>query len=312
MRKNILRLAVGVPVTAIAFALTLYLFRSLFGATDLFTLLAGAGVALFAGVMAGAWLTPRWSAVTACVLAGSIVVGVLAFGIPWGLSASPDIFVVKNPAYFRTIGTFTYWGSEENQPIENVWVAFACPNVENDASMLGAHPAGVSLFHVAQDNTLIPEVYIWRQGITENWTTLSLAMYGGRSEPLRIKGWGVGPTLWGDAICCQLDRIYPREAVNVIVEHVGEVDETRGLTIRIYGIEENRSNCAFIYSENFPITVSMRLQLQRWIDNAWVPVETYSRYVDNITSTGLWLYPAPHESLKWFYPALHESPFTGG
>ena len=49
-------------------------------------------------------------------------------------------------------GAFTYWGSKNNEPIENVIIGFPLPNIENNIDDILVAPPGWALHYLDEEN----------------------------------------------------------------------------------------------------------------------------------------------------------------
>ena len=294
-RRVPLKPIAGVIVTIAGFALMLLALNATLGwPTSWFTLVLMLGVAWVVGAIAGERLARGWSVIAGLALAMGLVVSTWGFGIPWKIAeiGEGEVITYENFLYHAS---FTYRGSEENLPIENVAIRLPYPNVENRTESVYF---GViwGLYWVDNDNTLHLQA-------TE---TTIYELKGERTETLHILiGPQKNPTPGGPKSTWVVDRLYPREVfMDSGLISVPTADANK-LTLKIYSDNEGRSSAAFAHLPNpniqdvsaggpfdKPIDVSFWAQLSKPVNDNYEIVEAFSRSIDNETWGMLWLYPS--------------------
>ena len=253
--------------------------------TSLITLGIMLGVAWFLAAGVGGKIEEgKWSGVVATLLVVGLVVSTLGFGVPWNLKFAGSQGTKEN-VIFRMEASFTYLGSENNLPIENVAIRFPCPNIENKIeSFYWKHTW--SLYWIDTDNTVQLQA-------TENQI---YGFLGNRTDKLNILLYGTEPTNDGPKITYVLDKLYQKEIFKItVLIMVSSENDVNKLTIRNYNDNMGRSSGAFFSyfppgPFDFPIDVSFWAQLSLKTDDNFRVIETFSRSVDNLDWATLWLY----------------------
>ena len=185
--------------------------------------------------------------------------------------------------WFRMEANFSYRGSEDNLPIENVALRFPCPNVENEPA---AVMSGIwHLYYLDEENVLRLQMIG-----TENVILEFYGYYGDRTENLEILLMGIDDTPHGPKIYYNLDKLYPRE-VFMITKPV-EVPKRDTGKITLLEIGENQRTDAYYHHYPFekPINLSFWARLSKRTNDNYEVVETFSRVYDNGNPGWYWLY----------------------
>jgi len=219
------------------------------------------------------------------LLAGVLVLAIVIAGLAWWLwprSSQGGEGTANENMLFKMDASFTYRGSADNLPIENVAIRFPCPNIDNVAP-----PTYTTWSLLYQDNNGI----IYDQP-TEN------QYRGGRTAPLEILLYGVDPTPDGLRIYYRFDKLYPGEIFYITTSVQVPEENSSKLTLKIYGDNQERSSGTFSkyllpdsgQPFEFPIDTSFWAQLSKKVDNTYETVETFSRTLDNYTWGNFRLY----------------------
>ena len=287
-----MRLIIGIIVSAVAFILTV----SIFGAADWPNSLLALGVMLGVAWLVGAAVgeriaASRWPAIVATALAVGLAVSTIGFGVPWRLDE--PIVGIEEDVWFRMKTSFTYRGSEDNLPIENVAIRLPCPNVDNVAPPTYAtwflyYQDDDNVLHLQADSSLGAHVFV-----------------GERTAMPEILLSIIEPTMDGPKLTHVVDKLYPREVFWIVAfAHVSGKDADK-VTLRDYGDNEGRSSGGFarvadpslwgtggqLGPFDDPIDVAFWAQLSVKVGDNYRLVETFSRSADNLTYAMLWLYP---------------------
>jgi hypothetical protein len=236
------------------------------------------GVAWFVSTLAGGRLAPATSVSTASLLAVALTVGSVTVGVPWRLKVTQE---TEETVLFRFKASFTYWGFQDNLPMENVRFGFPCPNIENAAADVPM--ATWYLYYVDGENAVHMQM-----------TNGQVIEYrGGRMEPLGILVTGIQKTLVGPKIVYVLDRLYPRESFGITTYLSVPLKDANKLTLREFGGQLSSAIYEPPAGWQEPVNFSIWVQLSRLSDNRFENIETYHRYEENVPATyvNVWLYP---------------------
>ena len=211
----------------------------------------------------------------------------------WSMLSKPLAPVEEYEKFIYNV-SFTYWGSEDNLPIENVVIGFPHPNVENQTESI--------FFGVIWGLYWLDEENMSHLQATE---TTIYALMENRTKTLRIlMGPLECPSIGGPKSTWVMDKLYPREVFRV--SGGIEIPAAYGdkLTLKDFDDNEGRSSASFAHlpdpntqdvSEygafNRPIRVSFWAQLCKPLSNGYEVIETFSRSIDNDTWGMFWLYP---------------------
>ena len=213
-----LRSIMGILLTLGIFAFILLAINFWLGwPTSLLTLGAMLGIAWFFSMFAGEQLTPPGLGTTAAsCLAVALAVSIIGFGVPWRLG--------EENVRFDYRAMFTYLGSKDDTPLENLFLRFPAPHIENEAP--DVHSPAWSLYYVENDNILTLQAT----------STEIYQLKGERMATLGILTQILEPqTDYGSMITYELDRLYFREvffATGIISVPQSKVDD---LTLQVYG-----------------------------------------------------------------------------
>ncbi|MFH1821024.1 MAG: hypothetical protein ABH852_01065 [Methanobacteriota archaeon] len=282
MKKNSRwKTLVGMVASVVVLALALSAFSSALGwPTSLLTFGIMVVVAWFLAAGVGGKIEGgRWSVAVATLLAVGLVVSTLAVSVPWNLKLTDEQAVGEN-VEFKMEASFTYLGSENNIPIENIALRFPCPNLDNKTEQLLFSFSWI-LYWQDDDGTL------HLQATDEKLYEFK----GERTATLGIVLSGIEPTIHGPKLYYNLDMLYPREVFWIEVFVLTSGKDSKRVSILEFG--ENQRTDA--YYAHWPlksefIDVSFWAQLSKKIDEVYEPIETFSRGFDNGYPGWYWLY----------------------
>jgi len=187
--------------------------------TSLLTLAGMLGIAWFVSMFAGERLTPPGlGAAAASCLAVALAVSVIGFGVPWRLG--------EEDVRFDYRAMFVYIGPEDSEPLENLGLRFAAPQIEN--KFAGEIFGSWELYHVENDNTLTLQSNA--AGIVN--------LRGARSSQLGIYSSIVENSAYGPALAWRIDRLYPREVFMDFGWILVPKDKADTVTLQKYGQED--------------------------------------------------------------------------
>ena len=277
----------GVVVTIAAFALVLLALNTALGwPTSWLTLVLMISAAWIVGSIAGEHLARSWSIIVGLALAMGLVVSTWGFGIPWKI-VTPEEGEAITYENFLYQASFTYRGSAENLPIENIVIRLPYPNVENRTESV-CFGAIWDLYWLDDDNLLHLQA-------TE---TTIYELKGDRTTTLSFLQEGIEFTPDGPKLTHVVDKLYPREVFMISGAISVPKTDADKLTLKNFGDNEGRSSGAFFSYSPLgplpkPIDVSFWAQLSKIIgDNNYEIVETFSRAVENRTEAFSWLFPS--------------------
>ncbi|MGC8817275.1 MAG: hypothetical protein ACP5PX_05685 [Candidatus Hadarchaeum sp.] len=268
------RFLAGVVTSIAVFVLVLLMFNLAGWPFSPLTLIITVGLAwFFAAGLAGKISGNKWCVAVPTVLAVGLIGTTLVAGVPWDLTP-------EEMATFKMEASFTYLGSENNLPIENVALRFPCPNVENVALFTKTF---WSLYYLDEDNVLILEA--------DQDQVYSLV--GERTASLNVLLSGVEDSSLGPKIYYKIDKLYPREVFQITTIAFASKDQLNKVTIRTYGDNFLRSLGSYqtLSDQDFPVNFYFLARLFSKTNGGYKIVEKYSRHIENSSSTWLWLYP---------------------
>ena len=266
-----LRSITGILLTLGFFAFILLVLNSWLGwPTSLLTLGGMLGIAWFVSMFAGEQLTPPGLGTTAAsCLAVALAVSIIGLGVPWRLGEEDMRFDYR--------AMFVYIGPENSEPLENLGLRFAAPQIEN--KFAGDIFGSWELYFVENDNTLM--LQSTAAGIVN--------LRGSRSSQLGIHTSIVENAYFGPSLTWELDHLYPRE---VFVDYGWTwVSKERmdTVTLRTFGIQEDWASAQWhtpkAEQENIRIDFSFAIGLYR--ENT--PVERYEVIWENEGWGGFYL-----------------------
>lgn len=277
MRKFPTRFIASVVVSLVVFALIIAAFDLVVKwPVSLLSLVIMVGVAwFFAAGLAGKISGNKWSVAIPSLLAIGLIATTLTAGVPWDLT--------EETVTFKMEASFTYLGSEDNLPIENVLIGFPCPNLENNAlSTTGSW----RLYYLEDDNTLTlqadeSKVYRFREL---------------RKSNIKIMAHGIDVTHIGPMYFFEIDRLYPREVFWITTFVDVPLEDAEKVTLSYTDNHETAGG----YRGTFPagefgkatISLSFWAQLSKkiWGDN-YILIEKFSRSLDNVWDSFVRLFP---------------------
>ena len=185
----------GVIITVAAFAITLAVLDSVFGAPGSWVALAVTlGVASLAAMFAGAqaWHS-GWVTGLAVALPLALAASTAVLGVPWRIGGE------TGTVRFNYRAMFVYAGPENGEPLDDLTLCFAAPQIENKfaGEIIGAW----ELYYIEDDDTLTLQAN--SAGVFN--------LRGTRTSQLGFIGFGVENSIYGPSLAWTLDRLYPRE-----------------------------------------------------------------------------------------------------
>jgi hypothetical protein len=220
-------------------------------------------------------------AATALVLCAALVVGAIGYLAPPAEEQAH--------AWFFYQASFTYRGSADNLPIENVALRFPCPNVENVA--IGVKEGTWTLYWQDEENVLWPQLV----GLDNGEIVEFYGYQGQRTENLEIRLTGVEPTIDGPKLYYNLNKLYPREVFWISCFASAPAGDANRVTLRSYGDNEGRAGGHYQYMTPDPwtygIDFSFWTQLSKKVNDNFEVIETFGRSFDNIRPRWIRLYP---------------------
>jgi hypothetical protein len=220
-------------------------------------------------------------AATALALCAVLVVGGVGYFAPPAEE--------RAPVWFWYQASFTYRGSADNLPIENVALRFPCPHVENEE--VGVLKGTWTLYYQDEENVLWPQLV----GLDNGDIVAFYGHRGQRDENLEIWLTIIEPYADGPKIYYNLDKLYPREVFWISCFALAPAENANMVTLKIHGDKEGRSRGAYGYffpDRWFRIDFSFWVELSKVVDNDRQVVERFSRSGENIPSARVWLYPS--------------------
>ena len=194
-RKLPWRPVAGVITTVAAFAIVLAVLDSVSGAPDSWVALAVVlGVASLAAMFAGAqaWHS-GWVTGLAVALPLALAASTAVLGVPWRIGGE------TGAVRFNYRAMFVYAGPENGEPLNNLRLKFAAPQIENEfaGKILGAW----RLYYIEDDDTLTLQAN--SAGVFN--------LRGSRTSQLGIIGFGLENSSYGPSLTWDLECLYPRE-----------------------------------------------------------------------------------------------------
>jgi len=285
-KKGKLSAVLGATAGGLAWALAVLLLNRGLGWPDSWpTLVATGGLAFLASALVSRILRKPWAAHAGAVCALALLVACPLAGWPFRVSQQEEEGYETRYAYFITY----ILGTEDNGPLDNVHIAYLCPNIDNKCPEIGGSPAVYStwvLYYLADNGDLLPQVQ-FRWSKSSGWVFEIHQFYGERGAPPTVIEHGVGPTSLGPVVWATLDRLYPREVLWQVCGVDVPTGKGRSLTLRVAG-SENTSFARLGY-DNFerinPYDKKIRV---RFVAQLWEPagkntlqrVEFYQREME--------------------------------
>jgi hypothetical protein len=194
------------------------------------------------------------------------------------------------PVWFSYQASFTYRGSADNLPIENVALRFPCPHVENEE--VEVLKGTWTLYHQDEENVLWPQL----AGLDNGDIVAFYGYRGQRNENLEILLTGIEPTIDGPKLYYKLSKLYPREVFMMSCFAFTLAEDADKVTLRSYGDNEGRAAGHYQYMTPDPwtygIDFSFWTRLLKKVNDNFEIIETFSRSLDNLRPGWKWLYPA--------------------
>ena len=267
-----LRSIVGILLTLGVFAFILLVLNSWLGwPTSLLTLTGMLGLAWFVSMFAGEQLTPPGLGTTAAsCLAVALAVSIIGFGVPWRLE--------EEDVRFDYRAMFIYLGSEDNEPLENLWLRFPAPQFDN--KFAGDIFGSWGLYYVEDNGDFTLQANA--NGIVN--------LRGARSLQLGIYTSILENSGYGPALTWNIDRLYSQEVFMDYGWTWVPREKADAVTFRKYGIQEDWASAYWrtprAEQENKRIGFSFAVDLYR--ENT--PIERYEVTWENKTWGGFYLF----------------------
>ncbi len=144
----------------------------------------------------------------------AVVVGVVLWLRPWESGGT---------VRFDYRAMFTYLGSEDNEPLENLLLKWSAPQIDN--TLIEETYSTWELYYIEEDNTLILQAT----------PTGVINLRGFRASQLGIYSFGHECEQYGPALNFQIDKLYPREVFLNIGHVIVEKEKAEELTLCVYG-----------------------------------------------------------------------------
>lgn len=281
----------GTIFALIGFAATIFVFSRGLGWPDS---LASMGVVLFAAFFVGAGFgnlisRTRPTVLAPIILAAALAVGSVAWGIPWeGVRLSIGGSTEENVP-FLTEGYFYLLGTEDNGLVENVWIYFPTPQIENQ----GIQPMSRwKLYYMDENGTLQLE---------QDSSPATYNFYGQRTEPLQLLSKNYVFTSHGPKINHNVDKLYPREVFRVDIYVTVPPENADKVTLVEFG-ENGRTTGVYDVDKNISLSFSVVLKRGTWVTEnvfgelhegiRYEIIENFSRTLENVLPEAwVWLYP---------------------
>jgi hypothetical protein len=318
------RAAAGSFLACLAFAGILLAFDRFLGWPASWVTL---GVVLFVAFLVGAFagnLVARSSLTTGAPLLLAVAVGAstLAFGWPWPKLQFLSAQAEGNIVWFRTEAMFYVWKTATGEAVENIYVGFPVPHVENE--IIPRKQSVWTLYWLDEENQAWPQL----MGTERGEILANYGLHGKRVKMLEVVKAAHRLTQYGPKLSYELSELYPREmfrvfffsytstdgeyletvsynAENKIWENSTVRAELDSVTLQDYGAENRITTMAYFSLKGFdftvPISVSCWAQLARkvggkMVEENWVAeyqiIETYSRErIENVSAISIILYP---------------------
>lgn len=237
----------------------------------------------------------NWKKIGAILLAFVFVFGLFWTFKPWerfiGGSGEGENQPAGENVLFAYEAQFWYRGSEHGEPLENLYLHFPAPNIDNKISASQLLVQGWKLEYIDNENVIWLEI---RRNEAIGSTTI-YELKGNRADQIGIlEGPILGDGRTGPAIEYQLSELYPHEQFGIYLFVVVENDEADKLTL-IQAGENKKSNASYYWpkdnAENRTIDLYFHVRLSQQVDDSQFQIiEEFSRLYDNGPSSWYWLY----------------------
>ena len=220
------------------------------------------------------------------VIAGLLVIAVI-IGLAWWLWPRGEA-VPSEKVRFDYQMWFTYYGSEENVPLENLSLCWSAPKVDNSLVPESEFLEGMStwlLYYIENDSSLTLQASEFENIILRGDRTFypKMLAFGHQYDP------EVGPVL-----TARPNRLYPREIFVRMGYGILDKEMAEKLTLKVYGLKVYGYECSIAWwnpighgQENRRIDFSFWVGL--WREN--VLVEQFEWRQENATCASYWLWP---------------------
>jgi len=212
----------------------------------------------------------------ATLLTVAALVVLVAYARPW-VGEEENVM-------FWYAASFAYENSEDNLPIENVWLLLPYPNIDNEPADMWEFVW--ELRYNDENNVLQTQI---RNGVM-------IRLLGNRTTSLIIQ-YGRTDTKYGPKLAIQVDKLYARESIGI-----STYVPTSGENADLLTLRESRENqmvsvsCLFSPSSKM-INISFKSLLSRKIDDNFKKIEEFGRRIENADPSGYWLYRIDSNSI---------------
>jgi len=212
----------------------------------------------------------------ATLLVVTAVVVLVAYARPW-VGEEENVM-------FWYAANFSYENSEDNLPIENVWLLLPYPNIDNEPADMWEFVW--ELRYNDENNVLQTQI---RNGVM-------IRLLGNRTTSIIIQ-YGRTDTKYGPKLAIQVDKLYARESIGISTYVPTSSENADLLTLR-----ESRENqmvsvsCLFFPSSK-RIDISFKSLLSRKINDNFKKIEEFGRRIENADPSAYWLYRIENNSI---------------
>jgi len=176
--------------------------------------------------------------------------------------------------------SFTYLGSIDNEPIENVALRFPCPTIENKSPYVPI--PNWALYYLDENSQLHLQM---TDQVVIGWM-------GGRTDALSILAFGLEEnTRHGVKISYVLNKLYPHEVFLITTFLLIAPEKYSKITLSEQ--EDNQKTAAYYhYPLEQKIDMSFLVQLSKKTDDNFERLEEFNRIAENAEYGWWWLYPS--------------------
>ena len=208
---------------------------------------------------------------------GQVIAGVLAIVTIVGLVLWFKPWEAGGTVRFDYRVSFTYFGSEDNAPLENVVLKWSAPKMENSVVQDIEGGTTWELYYIEDDNTLTLQA-------TENEI---INLRGNRKSQLEMYAFGHEYSGYGPVLVAWFDRLYPREVFIRLGYGVYDKTVADELTLKVRGQTDSVAGWHAVGQENQRIDFSFWVGF--WRENELI--EQFEWIQENMTYGWAWLWP---------------------